>query len=182
MASVGADELHWYVAKTNVRCEERAQASIEAEGYTAYVPISIVEKRHNRTKQWQEHRRVLLVGYLFLGMPADERQRHWGVIRKCDGVKDILGRDTGAPLRIPTSEVMAFMEKQALGDFDIRRRSSVKRQFTVDEQVVIGSGPFADITGVIRDVRGRHMCEVMINLLGSLVPVHISERELRKVA
>lgn len=175
-------DCQWYVVRTNPRCEERASEAIKASGFQAYVPKMSVELRHNRTKEWIRKERILLVGYLFLGMPEDPRKQHWGIVRKCDGVKDVLGRSTGKPLRIPTSEVEEFMQAEEDGRFDLLRRSSLKRPYSLDERVMIAKGPFADITGVIRDYRGREMAQVMVKLLGGLVPVDVPISDLKKVA
>lgn len=175
-------DTHWFVAKTNPRCEDRAVASIEGQGFEAYFPKSRVEVRHNRTKEWLVKERVLLMGYVFFGMPSDKRKQHFGVVRRCDGVQDILGRNAGQVLRIPTADVMRFKEMEEQGAFDILRRSSIKRPFSAGERVAINAGPFSDLTGVVRDYRGRDAIRVMVTILGGLVPVEVGIKDVRKVA
>lgn len=168
-------DLRWFVVRTNPQCEERAKASLEAAGFISYLPKMRRETRHPRTKAWQVKEYPLLTRYLFLGMEKD--REHWGYVRKCDGVECVLGIN-GTPLRIKASDVQDFIDAQASGEFDQMRRSSVKRPYASKDPVMITEGPFQGYHGEVRSVRGKKMVEVMITLLGGMVPVSVDERSL----
>jgi transcription antitermination factor NusG len=177
MNQAGAATLAWYVARTNPQCEGRAWASLDAAGFVPFLPTMRKETRHPRTKVWRTAVYPLLTRYLFVGM-EEGADRHFGRVRKCDGVEMLLNIN-GLPLRVPAREIEALFDAQAKGLFDQMRRSSVKRPYRVADPVMITEGPFQGFHGNVNDYHGKRMIEVMIALLGRLVPVSVDMGAVR---
>lgn len=168
-------DIRWYVVRTNPQCEDRARASLETAGFVSFLPKMKKETRHPRTKVWRTREYPLLTRYLFLGM--EKGREHWGYVRKCDGVECVLGIN-GTPMMVPSRHVEAFINAQATGEYDQMRRSSTKRPYRVADPVMITDGPFQGYHGEVRTLRGKQMVEIMIELLGGMVPVSVPEKNV----
>ncbi|MCE7028462.1 transcription termination/antitermination protein NusG [Jiella avicenniae] len=168
----------WYVVRTNPRCEARAKASLEAEGFVTYLPTMRYEFRHKRTKMWVERTRSLFTGYLFLGMPGI---RHWGVVRQCDGVAKVL-EIGGNPVPIGANLVDGVRRDQEAGRFDVMRRSSVKRMFTAGQRALIAAGPMAGLEVVVEAHRNSREVKVIADFISATGDVIVNVDNLRDAA
>jgi len=198
--------MAWYVVRTNIKCEDKAEENLRRAGFGTYAPWQRFEKWNRRKNKAIIHERRMVPRYLFVNTGAlctDEVP--WGVIRSCDGVECILGVN-GRPAPLSThkagarsfSEVeklQAIMEAEAQHLFDettagklYRReigktkKETTKIKFPVGLKVKINDGPFATFAGEITNVTGRGMLTVMTSLFGRLTPVEMEPGKVEAIA
>lgn len=154
----------WYIVRTNPQCENRAVRSLTEAGFDAYTPILRKPIIHHRTKKRIVREFPLMRGYIFLGMGGP--QRHWGFVRKCDGVKSILGID-GRPLAIDTADVEAFRSRELAGEWDgEKKRKTRTHGFFKDQEVFIKNGPFTGFVAHVVDPRGLKAIRAVLSIFG----------------
>lgn len=190
--------MAWYVVRTNIKCEDKAERNLRQLGYGTYAPWQKFEK-WNRRKNVHIVRQVRLAPrYLFL----DTGRLHlhetpWGLIRACEGVESLLGIN-GQPHPLSGEEVVALnmiMEAEAGHAFDETREGKLYRReigktkkettrmkYPAGTKVRINNGPFAQFEGEVTNVTGRGMIEVITMLFGRLTPVELEPTQLEKLA
>lgn len=186
----------WYIIQTNPRCEDRACASLRRAGFGTYLPTMRIERQHRRTKQWIQRTLPLMPRYVFVDMGAEP---DWFTLRRCDGVKSILGvvDATGetVPFPVPSRAVERMMAMQADMEFDDTRAAKVRRReigrnrretitmrFPVGSKVRAKDGPFATFHGHVTNVTAKGEVEIMITFLGQLSPVTFPADWLEPIA
>jgi transcription antitermination factor NusG len=180
---VASHSIQWFVVRTNPRCERRAKASLADAGFETYAPTGRRGIIHHRTKKLIVKEYPILVGYIFLVMPADRRLQHFGFVRACDGVHSVLGLQAqvgGAPryLPIPASVVDKLHDEEFRGSFDDTRQVAAKRKtrahgFAEDDAVRVTAGPFSDFTATVCDARGQEQIKVLVEIFGRLTEVSV---------
>lgn len=198
--------MTWYVVRTNIKCEDKAEDNLRRAGFGTYAPWQRFEKWNRRKNKAIIHERRMVPRYLFVDtglLGTDEVP--WGKIRACDGVECVLGIN-GRPAPLSTqkpgpkafSEVeklQAIMEAEAQHLFDettagklYRReigktkKETTKIKFPVGLKVKINDGPFAAFSGEITNVNGRGMLTVMTSLFGRLTPVETMPDQVEALA
>jgi transcription antitermination factor NusG len=69
------------------------------------------------------------------------------------------------------------------GSFERRWAMKEKQSFTSGDVVEIISGPFAKLTGKVRDVNDdKRMLAVVVKIFGRDTPVELKFREVKKIA
>jgi transcription termination/antitermination protein NusG len=143
----------WYVVRTNIRCEDKAASNIRQAGFDVYLPKYRVEKWNKRRNTFREHERMLMPGYLFVGM-RDEKVKHFGFVRACEGVERFL-EYRGNPLRCPPDDIASIQGAEMDLVFDDTRaarihrkeeaatyKATVKMKFPKGSEVMVDDGPF----------------------------------------
>lgn len=174
-------EKNWYVVQSNIKCEEKAEANIEAAGIACYLPSYKKEIVHHRTKKVIEKVYPLFRRYLFVQMPVNNAD--WYKLRSCEGVESVLGIN-GRPIPVPASSVAHFLTAQAEMQYDdtteakiyrgeIKRshKEQMKATFKPGRQIIATRGTFAGFSGHVVSIKGASEVRAMIQLLGGLVPV-----------
>lgn len=190
--------MAWYVVRTNIKCEDKAEKNLRLLGYGTYAPWQRFEK-WNRRKSVHIVRQVRLAPrYLFLdtgALQVDETP--WGLVRACEGVECVLGIN-GAPHPLSGDEVKALnmiMAAEADFAFDETRAGKLHRReigktkkettrmkYPAGTKVRINDGPFATFSGEVTNVTGRGMVEVITMLFGRLTPVELEPSQVEKLA
>lgn len=186
---------HWYVVRTNIKCEEKAERNLRAAGYRTYAPWQKFERFNRRKRVWIEHTMRLAPRYLFLETPAIDVP--WFVIRACEGVESVLGIN-GNPHRLSQLEVLALEQIMAAERdfaFDETRAGKLHRReigktkkettrmkFPVGSKVRIKDGPFSSFNGEVTNVNGRGHLLVMASLFGRLTPVELEAEQVEPIA
>src|SRR5688572_20410700 len=103
----------WYAVYTNIKCEDRAQLSLDAQGFRTFLP---------KKKRWVTHARVkrvvarpLIPRYLFVETEPNIRGFH--EIHRTDGVETILANN-GVPSAMPEGFIGEFIQRQVDGEWD----------------------------------------------------------------
>lgn len=190
--------MAWYVVRTNIKCEDKAERNLRQLGYDTYAPWQRFEKWNRRKNVHIVHRVRLAPRYLFLDAGAAAlHETPWGLIRACEGVECILGID-GQPHPLSDDEVTALnriMSAEKAYAFDETREGKLHRReigktkkettrmkYPAGTRVRINDGPFVTFSGEVSNVTGRGMVEVMVKLFGRLTPVELEPAQIEKLA
>lgn len=190
--------MAWYVIRTNIKCEDKAEDNLRRAGFRTYAPWQKFEKFSHRKNVWLQWRLRLAPRYLFLETPDDNVR--WKVIRDCEGVEYVLGVDESEGNRasyamrpIPlnhhqTKQLMDIMAAEKDFAFDETRegklhrreigktkRDTTRMKYPAGTKVKISDGPFTGFNGEVTNVNGRGHLEVLVALLGRDVPVELEE-------
>lgn len=196
----------WYVIRTNVKCEEKAERNLRAAGFRTYAPWQRFERWNRRKNCHILHERRIVPRYLFLDVGNRTiNEVPWGVIRACEGVECVLGvNGTPAPLSEKSArarefsdveKLQAIMEAEAQHVFDETRAGKLFRReigktkaettrmkFPVGSKVRINDGPFATFGGEITNVTGKGMLQIMTSLFGRMTPVEMEPGKVEPIA
>lgn len=190
--------MAWYVIRTNIKCEDKAERNLRDAGFRTYAPWQKFERLNRRKRVFIQHEMRLAPRYLFLDtglLPRDHTP--WGVIRGCEGVEHVLGVN-GLPLALGPQDVSALtaiMAAERDFAFDETRAGKLHRReigktkkettrmrFPVGSKVRINDGPFATFGGEITNVNGRGHLLVMTTIFGRLTPVELEAGQVEAIA
>jgi transcriptional antiterminator NusG len=188
-------DMAWFVIRTNIKCEEKAERNLRNAGFRTYAPWQKFERLNRRKKVWIQHQMRLAPRYLFLEAPASNVP--WYVVRGCEGVESVLGIN-GSPHRLSGSEVAALNEiMRAEADFAFdetragklhrreigkTKRETTRMKFPVGSKVRISDGPFTSFNGEITNVNGRGHLLVMTEIFGRMTPVELDVGQVEAIA
>lgn len=158
----------WYILQTNIKCELRAKADLEASGINAYLPMARKEFKHHRNKKWITREFPVFNRYMFIEL--DKTYPRWFDVRRANGVESVLGVD-GRPMPVDPSSVQEIMDKQAVGAFDIMRKT--KSRLKPGQRVKIESGPLTGLYGEVTRESGRKTVHIIAEMLANRIPVEI---------
>jgi transcriptional antiterminator RfaH len=157
---------HWFAVYTNIKCEQRAKMGLDEKGYRTFLPEMTKWVTHAR--QRSVRRLPLLSRYLFVEVEPD--RQGFAEIRATDGVECIVGT-TGTPMVIPRDLVEKFIYRQEIKrEFDY----AAKEPISNNAKVIITSGEWDNLIGVVTGVSKRRGGELLVRLLG--------ERHSRQIA
>jgi len=169
----GARDFAWYVAYTNIKCEQRARMELCAKGFAVYLPTFLREIRHARRVNVVE--RPLFPRYLFVGF--DINRDPWTEVRRTDGVERLLSHEE-MPVRVPhgvveelraATHLFAGVEKAGLA------------LPVIGDCVKIADGPFRDfVVQVASAPDERHRVEVLMHVLGGERKIKMALAALRR--
>lgn len=154
--------LKWFVVRTNIRCENRAQMGLDALGYRTFMPKMKKWITHARMKTVVE--RPLFPRHLFVEL--EPNIDGFGHAREVDGVESILGTN-GTPMYVPSKFVEEFLLRQLAGEFDY----AAKQPLAAGCKVRIVQGEYDDLFGVIQSVKRGTM---FVKLLESAIITRLS--------
>lgn len=186
--------MAWYVVRTNIKCEEKAERNLAAAGFRTYAPWQKFERLNRRKRVWVQHEMRLAPRYLFLETSGEVP---WYSIRSCEGVESILGVE-GRPIRlngVQTAQLEAIMAAERDFAFDETRagklhrreigktkKETTKMRFPVGSKVRISDGPFTSFNGEITNVNGRGHLTVLASIFGRMTPVELEPGQVEKLA
>lgn len=187
--------MAWYVVRTNIKCEDKAERNLKAAGFQTYAPWQKFERLNRRKRVWVQHEMRLAPRYLFLDtgdLPREDTP--WGVIRACEGVECVLGVE-GRPIplnRLQVSQLEAIRAAEADFAFDETRagklhrreigktkKETTKMRFPVGSKVRISDGPFTSFNGEVTNVNGRGHIMVLASIFGRLTPVELEVQQVQ---
>lgn len=177
--------MAWYVVRTNIKCEEKAERNLRRAGFKTYSPLARLERFNKRRKVWVETELRLMPRYLFV---ETEGVVPWYVLRACEGVESVLGAE-GRPCRLHDTEEKALrdvMDAEADLQFDTTRAAMIKRgiigktkrdtvrmKFPVGASIKITDGPFAQFIAQVTNVTAKGKLQALVMIFGHLSPVEI---------
>ncbi|MEK1866655.1 MAG: transcription termination/antitermination NusG family protein [Ensifer adhaerens] len=192
-AAIDKDK-HWFVVRTNVRCEEKASTNIRKAGYDVYYPRRRVEVKNKRTHTYTTLENPLMPRYLFVGLLQSDR--NFFKVRGCDGVDCILAVD-GRPARISADHVEAIYLAEVDLQFDDTRAARIHRkeearskkaktesEFSPGRSIFVTErgSPFATFGGVVDAVTNAGRVIALIDIFGRMTPVEFEPRQLTPAA
>jgi transcription elongation factor/antiterminator RfaH len=151
----------WFLVHTLPRSEMRTRIHLEAQGFRIFLPQIFRTIRHAR--QLRTVRVALFPRYVFIVLDLDR----WLSVSSTFGVSSMFTCDS-RPIAVPTGVVEAFIEQAdganvtLFGD-DLRKGQKVR----------ILSGPFADLVGTLERLDENGRVRVLLQMMGSAVPVAV---------
>jgi transcription elongation factor/antiterminator RfaH len=166
-----AQSGRWYLAYTRPNCERKAELNLNAQGFVTFLPQ--IEKTVRHARRLKTVRRPLFPRYLFVRFDV-ERDR-WLSVYGTVGVARLFTQD-GRPVAVPVGIVNNLL---AHSDNGVTR---LDVELTRGQRVRILSGPFADLTATLMRLDEGRRVEVLLEMMGTVVPVSVDRRALAPAA
>lgn len=189
--------MGWYVIRTNIKSEDKAETNLRRAGFRTYAPWQRFEKFNKRRKVFVQHQMRIAPRYLFLEVAMPHDMVPWGFIRACEGVERIVGTQ-GRPIALGPQEVAALkaiMAAEADFAFDETRagklhrreigknkRETTRMRHAIGSRVTIKDGPFTSFAGEVTNVTGRGHLQVLVSLFGRLSTVDLEPEQVEALA
>jgi transcriptional antiterminator RfaH len=151
----------WYVVRTNIRCEDRAQMGLSAAGFRAFLP---------QVTKWKKHARISTVGKVplfprYLFVEADFNKQSITDIHQTHGVESIINNN-GVPSSIYGEFIVRLLERQLRGEFDNTRDEVGRQNYPIGARIIIAEGKWEDAIGVIERFKGGQRAEILVSIMG----------------
>lgn len=166
----------WYVVHTYSGYENKVKANIEKivenrgmQDQIFEVSVPLKDELEEKNGQKKVVQRKTYPGYVLLKMIMNDET--WYVVRNTRGVTSFVGPGS-KPVPLSDEEVLA------MGIED----STFNVNFELGEGVRVSSGPFADSTGIIKEINeGKRTVVVMLSIFGRETPVELDYTQLEKI-
>ena len=162
----------WFLAHTLPKSEWKAELHLGAQGFRSYLPQ--IRKTIRHARQLKTVEAPLFPRYLFIILNLD-RDR-WLSVGSTVGVSRLLTTRDGRPIPVPAGIVESLIERS---ETNLTRLDAglVKGQ-----QVRILSGPFADFVGTLERLDEAGRVKVLLEMMGTAVPVTLHRSALAPAA
>lgn len=162
----------WYIVHALPKAERKAEWNLGAQGFRTFLPQFLKSVRHAR--QLKTVRAALFPGYLFVIL--DLNRDRWLSVRSTVGVSYLLAHRDGQPIPVPVGVVEALIGRS---EGNLTRLDDGLRQ---GQNVRILSGPFADFVGSLERLNSTGRVQVLLNMMGTAVPVMVHRSVLSPAA
>jgi transcription elongation factor/antiterminator RfaH len=162
----------WFLVHTQPKSERKAELHLGAQGFRTYLPQ--IDKTVRHARKLNTVRAPLFPGYLFIIL--DLGRDRWLSVRSTIGVSRLFTTQDGRPVPVPVGIVESLIE---------RSEGSVTRldiDLAKGQQVRILTGPFAELVGTLERLDGRGRVQVLLELMGTAVPVTLHRMALLPAA
>jgi transcription antitermination factor NusG len=171
--STATGELQWYACHTRARHEKQVATALRQRGFESYLPT------FPRTSQWKDRKKVvawpLFPGYVFVAFGSADVGR----ILATPGVATIV-RVNGRPAPIRADE----MENVRLFAAALQHATTepvLRPFFAVGSGVLIRTGAFAGVRGVVLQRRNRRRVLVGVEAIGRGLEIDIEDGLLEPI-
>jgi transcription elongation factor/antiterminator RfaH len=162
----------WFLAHTHPKCEWKAELHLGAQGFKTYLPQ--IDKTVRHARKLRTVRSPLFPRYLFVIL--DLGRDRWLSVRSTVGISRLVTTQDGRPVPVPVGIVEALIA---------RSEGNVTRldiDLAKGQQVRILSGPFADFVGTLQRLDGAGRVQVLLELMGTAIPVTLNRSALLPAA
>lgn len=163
-------EPHWYALRTRGRAEKAVARRLEERGFTSYCPLI------ERERQWADRRtRVLFPlfpSYVFARFTLTDLGEVLGV----PGVTTVV-RTAGVPTVVRPEELDSVRLLET-GIGETGEEPHPADYLEVGEPVRVEEGPFAGMTGVLTEERGRSRVLVRLSAIRQAVGIEVDREVL----
>jgi len=162
----------WFLVHTLAKSERKADWHLRAQGFRTYLPQ--IQKTIRHARQLRTVQAPLFPGYLFIVL--DLGRDRWSPVRSTVGVSRLLTHQDGRPIPVPVGIVESLIETS---DGNLTRLDSglIKGQ-----HVRILSGPFVDFVGTLERLDDAGRVQVLLEMMGTAVPVTLQRSALAPAA
>jgi transcription elongation factor/antiterminator RfaH len=158
----------WFLAHTLPKGEWKAELHLGAQGFRTFQPQ--IRKTIRHARQLKTVRASLFPRYLFVVLDL-ERDR-WLSVRSTVGVSSLFSSRDGRPVPVPVGIVEVLIERSE--DSLIRLDSELVK----GQRVRILTGPFADFVGTLDRLNAAGRVRVLLQMMGTAVPVSLHRSAL----
>ena len=162
----------WFLAHTQPKSEQRAELHLGAQGFRTYLPV--IEKTVRHARKLKTVQAPLFPSYLFVIL--DLGRDRWLSVRSTIGVSRLFTTQDGRPVPVPMGIVESLIERS---DENLTRLDA---GLTKGQCVRILSGPFADFVGTLARLDGAGRVQVLLEMMGTAVPVSLHRSALAPAA
>ncbi|MBV9087105.1 MAG: UpxY family transcription antiterminator [Acidobacteria bacterium] len=160
------DHLHWYAIHSRSRHEKCIQQYLEKTSIDCFLPL------YETVHRWKDRRALvtlpLFPGYLFVRIPIEERLK----VLTAPGVVRLLSVH-GRPIPVPDTEI------DVLRSCASRNLKMAPHPYlTVGRRVLVKSGPFADMEGILVRRKGQFRLVVSVNLIARSVALELDRSDI----
>jgi transcription elongation factor/antiterminator RfaH len=167
-----AGNERWFLAHTLPKSEWKAELHLGAQGFRTFQPQ--IRKTIRHARQLKTVRAPLFPRYLFVILDL-ERDR-WLSVRSTVGVSFLFSNRDGRPVPVPVGIVESLIERSE--DTVTRLDSNLVQ----GQQVRILTGPFADLVGMLDRLNEAGRVRVLLEMMGTAVPVTLHRSALAPAA
>src|SRR5215467_12229714 len=167
-----AGNERWFLAYTLPKSEWKAELHLGAQGFRTYLPQ--IRKTIRHARQLKTVRAPLFPRYLFVILDL-ERDR-WLSVRSTVGVSSLFSSRDGRPVPVPFGIVESLIERSE--DALTRLDSNLVK----GQNVRILAGPFVDFVGTLDRLNGAGRVRVLLEMMGTAVPVTLHRSALAPAA
>jgi transcriptional antiterminator RfaH len=166
-----AQSARWYLVHTRPNGERKAELNLQAQGFATFPPQ--IEKTIRHARRLKTIRRPLFPRYLFVQLIIG--QDRWLSVNSTVGVSRLFTQE-GRPVAVPFGVVETLL---AHSDAGLTR---LDRLLVEGQRVRILSGPLADFTATVVRFDARRRVDVLLEIMGTAVPVSVDRRALAPTA
>ena len=160
--------MHWYLAATKPRQEQRAIDNLLNQGINAYSPMANVEKISAGKKKLVTE--ALFPGYLFINLSPEDGL--WFKVKSTRGIRDWI-KFSGEVAKVPSNLVEQLIsQKQESIDL------LVIKKFEKGNLVRILDGPFEGLSGVYQSPNGEQRAMILIEFLGKSNRLNLANEQI----
>jgi transcription elongation factor/antiterminator RfaH len=167
-----AGNERWFLAHTLPKGEWKAELHLGAQGFRTFQPQ--IRKTIRHARQLKTVRAPLFPRYLFVILDL-ERDR-WLSVRSSVGVSSLFSSRDGRPVPVPIGIVESLIERSK----DTLTR--LDADLVKGQQVRILTGPFADFVGMLDRLNEAGRVRVLVEMMGTAVPVTLHRSALAPAA
>jgi transcription elongation factor/antiterminator RfaH len=161
----------WFLAHTLPRSERKAEMHLRAQGFRTYLPQ--INKTIRHARQFRDVQAPLFPRYMFLII--DPSRDRWLSVRSTVGIASLFTCE-GRPVPVPEGVVESLIAHPggALAGLD--------GGLSKGQSVRIVSGPLANLVGTLDRLDAAGRTRVLLNIMGTAVPVAIGRQALAPAA
>ena len=153
----------WYLAHALPNCERRAELHLVAQGFRTYFPT--IQKTIRHARKLRDVRAPLFPRYVFIIL--DLGRDRWLSVRGTVGVSSLFCCEN-RPVPVPQGVVEAL-----IANADEANLTLFHQGLKLGQSVRILSGPFANLVGTLERLDGAGRVRVLLEVMGTIVPVTI---------
>ena len=151
----------WFLVHTQPKSERKAEMHLGAQGFRTHLPT--IQKTVRHARQLRTVRAPLFPRYLFLIL--DPERDRWLSVQSTVGVSSLFTCDN-RPIPVPEGIVETLIENTDEANLTLFSRGLVAGQ-----SVRILRGPFADFVGTLERLDDTGRVRVLLDMMGTAVPV-----------
>jgi transcriptional antiterminator RfaH len=167
-----AGNERWFLAHTLPKSEWKAELHLGFQGFRTYLPQ--IRKTIRHARRLKTVQAPLFPRYLFVVLDLD-RDR-WLSVRSTVGVSRLVTAQEGRPVAVPSGIVESLIERS---DDNLTR---VDTDLVRGQRVRILSGPFAEFVGSLERLDSAGRVQVLLEMMGTAVPVTLHRSALSPAA
>ena len=167
-----AGNERWFLAHTLARSEAKAVFHLGAQGFRTYLPQ--IRKTIRHARQLKTVQAPLFPGYLFVIL--DLNRDRWLSVRSTVGVARLITTQDGRPIPVPLGIVESLIERSQAN------LTRLDDGLVKGQHVRILSGPFADLVGKLERLDAAGRVKVLLEMMGTAVPVALHRSALAPAA
>jgi transcription elongation factor/antiterminator RfaH len=165
-------DQRWFLVHTLPKSERKAELHLGAQGFRTHLPQ--IQKTIRHARQLRTVRSPLFPRYIFLIL--DLGRDRWLSVRSTVGVSSLFTCED-RPVPVPEGVVEALIQRT-----DEANLTLFHTGLTTGQSVRILSGPFADFVGTVERLDDAGRVRVLLDMMGTAVPVGLHRSALSPAA